>query len=347
MHIPTHAVSHTGGTARGTRVSSASLVSILHTRLLWLILLGGAVFALAPVVSGDLALRERLTLAATFVTLATSLNMMTGYTRYVNFGHIAFFGLGGYVVMYLVSKLGWTLWASCIVAGTTVSMLALIFGLGVLRLRGAYFGLATIGANEAVKAFVSNFEPWGGASGLYVSMDAYESLGGPSQALWTIYFALVAIMCLALILSLAVKTSKFGLGLLAIGQNEDAASVLGVPTSLYKALVYAASAFLPAIAGGLFFFKSAFIQPVDAFDISLSIEVIAMVMIGGLGTVTGAASGAFLYEELRSALLTSALFSSLQLVIAGLVLLVVVLFFPSGLMGWVFRRWPRTRAWLQ
>src|SRR6185369_13740102 len=144
-------------------------------------------------------------------TLATSLNMVIGYTRYVNFGHIAFFGLGGYVVVYLVSILGWTLWIGCVVAGLVVSGLALLFGLGVLRLRGAYFGLATIGLNEAIKAFISNFSVWGGASGLYVSMDAYGPLGGPGDALWTIYFMLVAVMGLALLLSYVIKSSKFGL----------------------------------------------------------------------------------------------------------------------------------------
>jgi branched-chain amino acid transport system permease protein len=265
----------------------------------------------------------------------------------VNFGHITFFGLGGYIVVYLVSNIGWPLWIACITAGVGVSALALLFGLGVLRLRGAYFGLATIGVNEGIRAFVSNFDPWGGASGLYVSMNAYAPLGGPGPALWVIYFMVIATMGLALILSYAIKTSKFGLGLLAIGQNEDAAAVLGVPTSRYKALVYSASAFMPAVVGGLFFFKSAFIQPADAFDISLSIEVIAMVMMGGLGTVTGAALGAFLYEELRSALLTSVLFSSFQLVVAGMLLLLIVLFFPSGLMGWVYHRWSRVRRWLQ
>lgn len=321
--------------------------TIVRQPFFWAIVFMTAVFAIAPVVSDDLALRERLTLAMIFITLATSLNMVVGYTRYVNFGHIAFFGLGGYVVVYLVGTLGWPLWIGCIVAGVSVSGLALLFGLGVLRLRGAYFGLATIGLNEALKAFLSNFEPWGGASGLYVSMDAYGPLGGPGDALWIIYFMLVVVMALSLLLSYAVKTSKFGLGLLAIGQNEDAAAVLGVPTSRYKALVYSASAFMPAIAGGLFFFKSAFIQPVDAFDINLSIEVIAVVMLGGLGTITGAALGAFLYEELRSALLTSVVFSSLQLVVAGMLLLLIVLFFPSGLMGWIYHRWPRTRRWLK
>lgn len=321
--------------------------TFLRTPMLWIILLCTILFALAPVVSGDLTLRERLTVAAMFIALASSLNLMTGYTRYVNFGHITFFGLGGYVTMYLVSVLHWSLWAGCLVAGTVVSALALLFGLGVLRLRGAYFGLATIGANEAIKAFVSNFQPWGGASGMYLSMDAYASLGGAGQALWVIYFCIVGLMGASMLVSLLVKSSKFGLGLQAIGQNEDAAAILGVPTAQYKALAYASSAFIPAMIGGLFFFKSAFIQPVDAFDISLSIEVIAMVMLGGLGTVAGAAGGAFFYEELRSALLTSAMFSSFQLVIAGALLLLVVLFFPSGLTGWIYRRWPRTRRWLQ
>jgi branched-chain amino acid transport system permease protein len=321
--------------------------TILARPFFWVIVLVTVAFAVMPVVTEDIALRERLMLAAIFVTLATSLNMVVGYTRYVNFGHITFFGLGGYIVVYLVSKLGWPLWFACAAAGIVVSSLALLFGLGVLRLRGAYFGLATIGVNEGIKAFVSNFDPWGGSTGLYVSMDAYAPLGGPGPALWVIYFMAVAAMGLSLVASYAIKKSKFGLGLMAIGQNEDAAAVLGVPTSIYKALAYSASAFMPAVVGGLFFFKSAFIQPTDAFDISLSIEVIAMVMLGGLGTITGAAFGAFVYEELRSALLTSVLFSSFQLVIAGLLLLLIVLFFPSGLMGWIFRRWPRLRRWLE
>ena len=119
------------------------------------------------------------------------------------------------------------------------------------------------------------------------------------RALWIIYFLLVAVMGASLYLSYAIKISKFGLGLMAIGQNEDAAVVLGVPAPLYKAIAYSLSAFLPAIAGGLYFFKSAFIQPSDAFDLGLSTEAMVIVMLGGRGTITGAAIGAYLYEELR------------------------------------------------
>jgi branched-chain amino acid transport system permease protein len=324
-----------------------TLATLLRRPFFWIILLVTAVFAVVPSWGDNVQLRESLVLAAVYITLASNLNLMLGYAGYVNFGSIVFFGLGGYVVVYLVGSLGWPLAAACAVAGVAVSGLALLFGLGILRLRGAYFALATIGVNEGVKAFVANFEPWGGSTGLYISIGSFQPLGGPMRALWTIYWLLVGVMGLSLLLGYLVKTSKFGLGVLAIGENEDAAAVLGVPTPRYKALVYSASAFLPAIAGGLYFFKSAFIQPVDAFDLAFSTEVIVMVMLGGQGSVTGVAIGAFLYEEMRGMLLTSETFSHFQLVVAGGLLLLIVLFVPGGLMGWVYRRWPRLRRILE
>jgi branched-chain amino acid transport system permease protein len=312
----------------------------------WLIALVGLAFALLPALGDNVQLRESLLLAAVYITLASNLNIVLGYTGYVNFGNIVFFGLGGYICVYLVSEWLWPLSVAALIAGISVSLLALIFGLGILRLRGAFFALATIGVNEAVKAFVSNFEPWGGATGIYLSLEVYEPLGGPRQALWTVYFLIVAVMTGSLFLSYAIKSSKFGLGLLAIGENEDAAAVLGVHTPLYKALAYSVSAFLPAIVGGLFFFKTGIIEPGGAFDLTRSIETIVMVMLGGLGTVTGAALGAFLYEELRGVLLTTEAFSHFQLVIAGLLLLGIVLFAPGGLMGFIYGRWPGVRRLL-
>jgi branched-chain amino acid transport system permease protein len=313
----------------------------------WLILGVSLVFALLPYWTDDVQLREGLLLAAVYVILASSLNLMIGYAGYVNFGNIVFFGLGGYVCVYLVTEWHWPLVASAIVGGVAVSAVALMFGLGILRLRGAFFALATIGINEAVRQLVTNFEPWGGATGIYLSFDAFEPLGGPMQALWITYFLVIGVMGLSLLASFAIKNSKFGLGLIAIGQNEDAAATLGVPTPLYKALVYSASAFLPAVAGGLYFFKSGIIEPGSAFNLERSIEAIVMVMLGGQGTVIGPALGAFLYEESRGALLTSEAFSHFQLVIAGVLLLIIVLFVPGGLMGFVHRRWPKTRRWLE
>ncbi len=313
----------------------------------WLVLLLTAALAFVPLWLDDVQLRESLLLACVYVTLASNLNLMIGYAGYVNFGNIVFFGLGGYICVYLVDAWHWPLLAAALAAGRGVSVMTLGFGLGILRLRGAFFALATIGVNEAVKAFVANFEPWGGATGIYLSLDAYAALGGPMQALWTAYLLIVAVTGVSLLLSWAIKNSKFGLGLLAIGENEDAAAVLGVPTPRYKAVVYSVSAFLPAVVGGLYFFKSGIIEPNGAFDLSFSIEAIVMVMLGGAGTVTGPAVGAFLYEELRGLLLVSETFSHFQLMIAGALLLLIVLFVPGGLMGWLHRKWPSTRRWLE
>lgn len=313
----------------------------------WLIVAVTLGFALVPLAGNDVLLRENLILAAVDIVLASNLNLMIGYTGYVNFGSIVFFGLGGYIGIYLLTVAHWSLLAATIAAGCTVSLIALIFGLGILRLRGAYFALATIGVNEAVMSFVSNFGPWGGATGLYLPLNIYQPLGGPTRALWTIYFLVVAVMGLSLVLSLWIKTSKFGLSLFAIREDEDAAAVLGIVTPIAKSIIYSISGFLPAVVGVLFFFKSGVIQPDQAFDLTLSTEAIVMMMIGGQGTVTGAALGAFLYEEFRGYLLTSTTFSSFQLVIAGVLLLVVVQFAPAGLMGGLYRLWPKLEAVLE
>ena len=313
----------------------------------WLITLAAVLFACVPYFTDDVLLRESLLLACVYIVLASNLNLMIGYAGYVNFGNIVFFGLGGYICIYLVDTWHVNVVIAVLAAGIGVSAVALLFGLGILRLRGAFFALATIGVNEAIKQLVANLEPWGGATGIYLSLDAYSQLGGPMQALWTAYLLIVLLTAASLFLSFFIKNSKFGLGLIAIGQNEDAAAVLGVPTAHYKAIAYSISAFFPAMAGGLYFFKSGIIEPGGAFNLSLSIEAIVMVMLGGQGTVIGPAVGAFVYEEIRGLLLTSETFSHFQLVIAGALLLLIVLFVPGGLIGYVHRRWPKTRRWLE
>jgi len=316
---------------------------ILRRPLLWAILALAGLFAWLPLRGNNVALREDLILVAVAIILTSNLNLMIGYTGYVNFGHIVFYGLGGYVGLYLATVRGWHLVVAALSAGVAVSLLALLFGLGILRLRGAYFALATIGVLMAVQSFVANFEPWGRSTGLYVSFDAYAPLGGPRHALWTTYFLVIGVMALSLILSLAIKSSKFGLGLFAIREDEDAAIVLGVNATVHKAIIYSVSAFLPAVAGALMFYKNGMIDPSIAFEYMLSLEGIVMLMLGGSGTVAGSALGAGLYERLRSYLLTSPRLSEFHLVIAGALLLLVMRLAPGGLIGWLYRLVPRSR----
>ncbi len=310
----------------------------------WLTLLLAAIFIYLPVRANDAAMREDLILVAIAIILVSNLNLMIGYTGYVNFGHIVFYGLGGYVGLYLVTARGWHLQWAALVAGVAVSLCALLFGVGILRLRGAYFALATVGVLVAVDSFVSNFDPWGRSTGMYLAFESYQPLGGAMHALWVTYYLIVGVMALSLILSLAIKRSKFGLALFAIREDEDAAVVLGINVTIYKAIVYSVSAFLPAVAGALMFYKNAMIDPSIAFEYMLSIEGIVMLMLGGQGTVIGAALGAGLYERLRSYLLTSPKLSNFHLVIAGAMLLVVVLFASGGLIGWLYKFVPRSRG---
>lgn len=163
----------------------------------------------------------------------------------------------------------------------------LLLGKAILRLRGGYFALATIGINEAVRAFINNFEPFGGPTGMTLNFSVYGDYGGPGEALWLSYYVLAVLTFIVLIVSYLVRTSKFGLGLLAIREDEDAAEVMGVNAPNAKTWAYVLSAIIPGMLGVLFFFKNGSIEPAPAFRLHFSIEMIVMVMLGGQGTVLG------------------------------------------------------------
>jgi branched-chain amino acid transport system permease protein len=277
------------------------------------------------------------------VTMASSLNIIMGYTGYVSFGHVVFFGLGGYVGLFLMYSYGLSLWLSLVAAGAAAAVLALLLGKAILRLRGAYFALATIGVNEAMRAFINNFKPFGAATGISLNFSVYQDYGGAAKALWITYYVLVALLIASVILSFYVKTSKFGLGLLAIREDEDAAEVMGVVTPDAKTWAYVLSAIVPGMLGALFYFKNGNIEPRDAFRLGSSIESLVMVMLGGFGTISGPVLGAIGYNRLRSFLLTNDLFKNIQLSVAGALLLLIILFIPAGAVGWLRRRFPILR----
>ncbi|MCO6451687.1 MAG: branched-chain amino acid ABC transporter permease [Caldilineales bacterium] len=294
--------------------------------------------------SGGASRRETWFTVLLFVGLASSLNILLGYTGYVSFGHIVFFGFGGYIGFFLISEMGWNLGLAALVGGLVSGVLALLLGLAILRLRGAYFALATIGINEAMKALVVNIPLLGGPNGMRLNFSVYRDYGGAANALWIIYVSVAAITLITVITSFVVKKSKFGLGLMAIREDEDAAEVMGVIAPRSKTWAYVLSAIFPGILGVLFFFKQGIIEPGSAFRLHMSIELLVMVMLGGQGTVLGPILGAAVYQGLRGTLLTSDLtlaglkIKDIQLAVAGVLLLLIVLFIPSGAVGWLRSR---------
>ena len=301
---------------------------------------------LYPVFTGRPATREVIFTMLLSVILASSLNIILGYTGYVSFGHVVFFGLGGYVGLYLMNDFGISLWIAMLAGGLSAAVLAYLLGSAILRLRGGYFALATIGINEAMRAFINNFQPFGGATGISLNFKIYQDYGGATNALWMVYYATIAMTLIAILLSYVVKTSKFGLGLMAIREDEDAAEVMGVVTPRTKTWAYVLSAIIPGMVGVLFYFKNGNIEPGVAFRLHFSIEMIVMVMLGGQGTVLGPIIGAIGYQRLRGFLLTSDLFKNIQLSVAGLLLLLIILFIPAGAVGWLRQRFPVLRRFL-
>jgi branched-chain amino acid transport system permease protein len=314
---------------------------------LWVTLLVILVVAALPILTNSAYMREDLFLVLEVVVFASSINIITGYTGYVSFGHIVFLGLGGYIAFYLMLTLQMNFVLAALIAGVAVSAFAFLLGIPILRLRGAYFALATIGINEAVQSFVNNFDPFGGSLGMTFNISLYDAYGGPKNAAQYAYYAMVVVALLTVAASYLIKKSKFGLGLMAIREDQDAARVLGIDPARYKVTAYVISAFFPALAGAILYFKNGTIEPDAAFPLLASIEGLVMMMLGGYGTVSGPIVGAVVYDRMRSTLLTSDIFSSLHLFIAGVLLLVIVLFVTAGVVGFLRQHVPALRRALE
>jgi branched-chain amino acid transport system permease protein len=319
----------------------------LSSPFFWLVLIVVAAVAALPILQDSPTLREEMFLMLMLVILASSINIIMGYTGYVSFGHIVFFGLGGYFAFYLMQNFQLHFVPAALAGAVATSIFAFLLGIPVLRLRGAYFALATIGINEAVRAFINNFEPFGGALGMFFNYSVYDLYGGAKIAGQLAYYGMVVVALVTIGTSFVMKKSKFGLGLMAIREDQDAAQVIGIDPARAKVITYTVSAFFPALAGAIFFFKNGIIEPGPAFDLLRSIEGLVMVMLGGYGTVTGPIVGAFVYERLRSFLITNPTFSNFHLFIAGLLLLIIVLFVTAGFVGWLRQRIPALRRYLE
>lgn len=296
-----------------------------------------------PVLTGNLSNRESVFTILKAIALASSLNILLGYTGYVNFGSIVFYGFGGYVGLYFLNEQGWSLWLSLLVGGIAAGLLAFLLGKAILRLRGAYFALATIGINEAMKALVNNLDIFGGPIGMTLNFSVYKAYGGAAQALEMSFYIMAGLTFAAIIISYIIRTSKFGLGLLAIRENEDAAEVMGVVAPDAKTWAYVISAIIPGMVGVLFFFKNGNVEPHVAFPLHSSVELLVMVMLGGQGTVLGPILGAIVYQGMRGYFVTSEFFKDIQLSVSGVLLLLIVLFIPAGAVGWLRQRFPSLR----
>lgn len=264
--------------------------------------------------------------------MASAINIMVGFAGYPALGNIVFFGTGAYTVAVLMVKYNADFFVALAAAGVLAALYAALLGSAVLRLRGAYFAIATIGINHATSELVTNLDSLtGGGRGTIVPF--YP--GGIEEERMFFYYLMLGLLVLSMVTVWLISRNRLGYGLRALKADQEGASVMGVNTTRYKVIAWSISAGLTGLVGGAYAYWLAFLEPPYVFDITMSVKTYIMAILGGAGTVIGPVVGAF-FLELLSELIWGR-FLEAHMLVLGIVVVLVVLFLPQGFMNLVGR----------
>lgn len=251
------------------------------------------------------------------IILAVSLNLITGFTGQFSLGHAAFMSVGAYTSAILTAKLGYPFIVGVLGAAIMASIAGIIIGIPTLRLRGDYLAIATLGFGEIIKIILFNNDSTGGAMGL-------NDIPRYTNWTWLYFFVILTV----LIISNFIK-SYHGRACISIREDEIAAESMGVNTTYYKVLVFTIGALFAGIAGALYANYFYFIKP-DSFGFMKSIDILVIVVFGGLGSIPGSIVGAILLSVI-SVFLQS--IPELRMVVYAVILFLIMVYRPQGLLG--------------
>lgn len=257
-----------------------------------------------------------------YVALALSWNLISGFTGYVNLGHVSLFGVGAYTSALLMARAAWPWYGGWLAGGVVAALVALPLGLVLLRLRGPYFAVATLGLNEVMRIIA---EVWRsltfGGQGVHLP---------PNPRIDLVFWGMLTVAAAALALSRWVDRSRFGLWLVAIRDDEEAADAMGVNTTRAKVTAFVLAAGLAGLVGGLYPFWLSYLDPMAAFRPLISINIVIMALFGGAGTVWGPVVGAVVLSLVAEKLWS--VYPNLYLAVFGGLMVLVILFMPRGLL---------------
>jgi branched-chain amino acid transport system permease protein len=271
------------------------------------------------------------------ITLAVSLNLINGYTGQFSLGHAGFMGVGAYAAAMLTTSaavsllplLGgqaWLLFALALLAGGLAAALAgLIVGVPSLRLKGDYLAIVTLGFGEIIRVVLQNIDAVGGSRGL-IGVPAYTNL-----------FVTFGLAAVAVYVVWTMVHSTYGRGFIAVADDEIAAEAMGINTTRYKITAFLVGAFLAGMAGGVYAHFKQYIAP-QGFGFDRSIEIVVMVILGGMGNTTGVIIAATLLTVLGESLRP---FGDYRMIIYALLIIVLMILRPQGLFTWSL---PRRKA---
>jgi branched-chain amino acid transport system permease protein len=260
------------------------------------------------------------------ITLASNWNLTGGFTGYIDFGHAVFFGLGAYgtgIMMTNMHTLQWPFWAALLVGALIAAVFAVMIGFPTLRLKGPYFSIAMLGTFVAMREIIRvSKELTGGGVGL--TLPPYLN-----RALF--YYLTLGLAVAVITLMWWIRRSEFGSSLVAIREDEVGAEMRGINTTLHKITAFVIAGFLSGIVGGMWAYQNTFIDPDVVFIESRTVDLVMMTMLGGLGTVSGPVVGAATIYWIRDVVWGA--FINWHLLIQGTLLIGIVLFVPTGLVG--------------
>ena len=264
-----------------------------------------------------------------YIVVSEAWNMLAGYAGLISLGSAAFIGIGAYVFTgFLNAHIGDSLILALLAAALTGAVFAALVAPALLRMRGLYFAVGTLAFGEALRIFVGNTPWFGGSAGLYLNINF------PTNT--QLYEWAFGLMVLAEIAMSLFTHSRFSILLCAIRDDEDAASQIGVRTVYGKTLAFCIAAFFMAAAGGLQAYNLSAVEPEGLFGMQWSINILIIVVIGGLGQRLGAIIGTFLIVALGELL---ANYPAIHVISMALILIIIIRFAPKGLCGFLAKSW--------
>ncbi len=255
-----------------------------------------------------------------FAVLASGWNLVGGYAGYPDFGAAAFLGVGAYTTGVLMARVGVPFAPALLAGGLLAVLAAVLMGAVLLRLRGHYFAIATLGFMLVLQQLAANLELTGGGSGMNLPV---------ARSFTIFYYWMLGVLALAVAAGAALPRLRAGYAIAAIRENQEAAEGLGIAPLPYKILAYAGSAFFFGLVGGVYAYWFTFIDPPTVFNVDFAIQAIVMTLFGGPGTALGPVAGAVLLKSLDTVLTNVSVF--LHNVFFGALVCLLVIFAPRGL----------------
>ena len=275
-----------------------------------------------------------------YAIITAALNIIAGYAGYAAFGNIVFFGVGAYTTAMLMLRVGFYWWAGAIIGGLLAAIYAILLGIPILRLRGHYFAIATLGINRATEQIALDWGSFtGGGKGITLPLPKMEIQNFYAM----IYFIMLGLLLVTILVNYVISRSRLGYALRAIRDNEDAAEASGIFAPRCKIVAWAISAFITGVTGGVFAYWFSFIEPATVFDIMIAVKAFVMMMLGGAGTVLGPVIGAFLIEVISETVWGQ--FLTLHMLILGIIMVGVVILIPRGMLSLFGRKFSLAALW--